>query len=396
MRTGNKLILAALAAMALLMAMGAASASASRIAAESYPAALLGASTTSSTFTLNGLTTSCGSSSLSVTLSGVGAPVSAAPTFGNCTYYAGPIVVSANGCKYDFNVGAETAPGQFEGTLGIGPAGCAITLTASGCKQTIPAQSARGTVTYSNSGTGSNTRILISADVSGLAYTSEGANCYKNAPGSTGQLQANWSVGAQNGAGNAQAAFVESHDGLFLTGSKGNVADPPRLSAEVLPASIAGEQSSTSRHKFTTATGPSVECKTATFSGSLATASSQFSLTPGFGGCTMSLYGFELSASVNANGCVYDYSVTGSSPYSGAVALNCPSGKALEAFAPGCTLKIPAQTLGTATYANSIGQTGRSVTISASGSKLSYSTSGSSCGTGSASNMTYSGGTILR
>jgi hypothetical protein len=393
MSRSKKWIVAALAVTVVTASLGVASASAARIAASEYPAQLIGNATGQHRITLSKLSTTCKQSSISGSISKPGDPYVANALYSECSYYAGQMLVNMGTCTYQFNVGEETSPGYFTGTLTIGPVGCAISLTAPGCKQTIPAQTARATINYTNTtGTGGYPVLLIDADVSGLTYTTEGVNCAGPASG-TGWIEGEWEVKAVDGVGKALGTWVESRNGLYVvTGEKS-----PSLTAEILPASISGQQSSTSKQKFNTNNGTTFECSGISYSGSISSASSQFDLTPSYSGCKLVVVGSNLSATVNSNGCTYRYTVTGSSPYSGTVALVCPEGKSLEVTASvACTLKIPAQTLGTVTYTNSIGQTGRSVSTSASGSKLSYSTSGFACGTQTGGKGTYSGGSVLQ
>jgi hypothetical protein len=393
MKRSTKWMVVALTVMAVTASLGVASASASRVAAEKYPATLLGATTGTQRITLSNLPTTCKQSSLSGTLAKPGDPFVANVTYGECSYYLGSMSVNTGTCTYQYNIGEETSPGHFNGTLTIGPAGCAITLTAPGCKQTIPAQSAHASVTYTNTGSGSETKFLVDADVTGLTYTAEGFNCSTSST-TNGRIEGEWLVAGRDAAGSGIGAWIESHAGLYVTGTKGGEI-PPSLTAEVLPASISGQQSSTNKQKIVTGSG-TFECSNVSFSGGISSASTQFDLTPSYSGCSLAIFGSSLSATANANGCTYRYTVTSSSPYTGTVSLVCAEGKSLEVTAAGCVLKIPAQTLGTVTYTNSIGQTGRSVITSASGSKLSYSSTGFTCGNLTGSNGTYSGGSILQ
>jgi hypothetical protein len=392
MSRGTKWIAIALATMAVTASLGAASASASRVAVGGYPGEVVGWNTSTQTFTLSSLETSCTQAAFEAYIAKPGDAFIGTAGYSSCSYYAGTRSVNMGTCTYQLNTGEETSPGSFNGTLTIGPVGCAITLNSPNCNHTIPAQSAHASVSYANIGSGSGTHISVVLNVSGLTYTAEGVNCLTSST-TNGRIAGEWTMMGLDAAGKEVGTWVESRNGLYVvTGEKS-----PSLTAEILPASISGQQSSTSKQKFNTNNGTTFECSGISYSGSISSASSQFDLTPSYSGCKLVVVGSNLSATVNSNGCTYRYTVTGSSPYSGTVALVCPEGKSLEVTASvACTLKIPAQTLGTVTYTNSIGQTGRSVSTSASGSKLSYSTSGFACGTQTGGNGTYSGGSVLQ
>lgn len=357
-----------------------------------FPATLQGNAQESSKFKLNGITTTCKQNNLSAEIAEPAQPgqrIDAAPSYSECTYADStpqPMTVQANGCKYQFSAGAETSPGVFAGTMAIGPAGCAIKLFGTGCTQTVPTQSAHATVTFENLLTSpQSVEIRAAVDVE---YTSSGIACGTKT-GSNGRLEGRWVVSAATSSGTPTNLFAEAHDGLWAGDT---VA--PRLTAEILPAAISGQQSSV--HKFSSVNGITAECSTGSFSGSISSATSQFDLAPSYSGCTLIIFGTGLAASANLNSCTYRNTLTGTSPTSGNVALVCPAGKALEFVASVCTLKISPQTLAASTYASSVGKSGRSVLVSASGTKLSYSTSGYACGSTSAANMTYSGGTLLQ
>ena len=149
-----------------------------------------------------------------------------------------------------------------------------------------------------------------------------------------------------------------------------------------------------------TTTAGTVKCSSIAYSGKVAaTPISEMSLTPTYGGCTA----FGFPGTVHANGCSYLLKVV--SEATGTVDIVCPEGKELTVTAasagtPKCTLHVPGgQTLGTATFHNlGSGSTAEiEVTTNLTGIKYSHTqgTGIGSCPSGSATNGSYTGKTLI-
>lgn len=146
------------------------------------------------------------------------------------------------------------------------------------------------------------------------------------------------------------------------------------------PTTISGTQSSS--HVFTTNAG-TVTCKTATFSGTQSTTTATtVQLTPTYSSCTA--FGF-INVPIDVNGCSYTFTSHG------ATTVDCPSGKAFEITAPGCTTKVGPQTFASGMTYTTVGSTpSRSISASTNISGITYD----ECGT-IRTNGTYKGTTSI-
>lgn len=109
------------------------------------------------------------------------------------------------------------------------------------------------------------------------------------------------------------------------------------FTASSYPAS--GEGGQTTEHVFTVQ-GQTVKCQTAVFTGSLAAASSEITITPKYENCTA--FGF-LNATVHMNTCDFLFTTTGSS--TGEVHVLCTKkGDSITITGGTCTVHIPEQT----------------------------------------------------
>jgi hypothetical protein len=84
------------------------------------------------------------------------------------------------------------------------------------------------------------------------------------------------------------------------------------------------------------------ECKTATFKGELASASTSLTVSPAVSEC--SAFG-ALSATVNMNGCQYRFNPLsgGAGEFSGSLDILCPEGKKIVISGNGCEIQIGSQ-----------------------------------------------------
>lgn len=148
-----------------------------------------------------------------------------------------------------------------------------------------------------------------------------------------------------------------------------------------------------------TTTAGTVKCSSIKYTGTVAsTPISELSLTPAFSECT----GFGFPATIDANGCSYLLKVGAES--TGTLAVVCPEGKeltvtAISAGTTKCTLHVPSQSLGTATFHNlGSGSTAEiEVTANLTGVKYSH-TKGSgvgACAEGSSTTGTWTGKTLI-
>jgi hypothetical protein len=123
------------------------------------------------------------------------------------------------------------------------------------------------------------------------------------------------------------------------------------LTAPPYPASLTAEQESGQVNKFV-AGGLTVECKKATFTGTITAATSTPSATPTYEECETSL---GTKAPIDTNGCSYQFHVTAGSgdTFTGTVDVVCPPEKDITVTAGLCTIHIKPQTgLNGITYTN--------------------------------------------
>jgi hypothetical protein len=119
-------------------------------------------------------------------------------------------------------------------------------------------------------------------------------------------------------------------------------ASASTFTAEKYPATIEGTQ--LGEHIFQVETGLRVNCKTATFHGTLAEASSTISISPTYKECVA--FGF-INATINFHGCTYLFhagELVEADRYSGTVDIVCPAGKTIEIWSGTCETRIPPQT----------------------------------------------------
>jgi hypothetical protein len=113
-----------------------------------------------------------------------------------------------------------------------------------------------------------------------------------------------------------------------------SAASAVEFKSESSPTVLTGEQKEGTNEVFTTM-GGTVTCENVTYVGSMSgTSSTELEVAPTYSGCTA----FGFSTLIHVNGCKFKFTVVGS------VHIVCPTGKAIEITAPGCTITVPTQT----------------------------------------------------
>jgi hypothetical protein len=297
----------------------------------------------------------------------------------------GPATMKLNGCSLTFHPGAEIKefPGDFNGTLDIGPAGCGpLTIVwGGGCELKFYPKTGLSAYFF-NEGSGKMASVRISVQAEGIKTA---GNC--GGTGEKGEYWGEWElVGSTSPTmTNPTGIAVSTNAALYLEGA------PTKFNGEVYPEPLRGSVSTA--NVFTIPSTGTVSCKKGSFSGSLAAPSTQLSLAAAYSECPA--FGFAKTI-VKNNGCNVVLNATTAS--SGTASLSCPEGKAftVEPTALGvpiCAISFPSQSLGSVTYETvGIGVNRKVVAaISASGIQYTSSNEKSSCGP-SGSNATFSGG----
>jgi hypothetical protein len=378
------------ASLLLVLALaGTASASSQYLVPNAYPANVIGQNDGSVSLGTTSASFSCTEAAFQSEVKSPTEEIGIKPVFKGCKgKNAGgtfDVAINMNSCKFILDPG--------DGTLDIGPSGCgSMTVTAPGCSQQFPAQTDVGSVGYATQGSGSTQTVTLSLALTGLDYSSSGAQC-GTLSGTNGTLSGSWTLRAYNSAGDPVGIRAADRlpDGIFLTGSEGQAGNPPRLDAERFPVLLNGEQSGAGKTVIATKAG-TITCATASFAGSAASATSTFTGTPSFSGCVLKSNWGTISVTATVNGCTYQYTVAGGPAYSGQLNLICPAGKSVEMKGTLCSVTLPAQTLGTVTYGATGSGPYRAITESVSGKAV------KSTGTGFYCNVEGSveGGTFTR
>ena len=163
-RNTVKLLVAGLTMSALIVS----SASADAFKAGQYPVTLTGAQSGSiGKFVTTAGSAECTTATLAGTVSGDTQEWAVTPTYSGCACVGVACTIDTNGCGYRLKIGAATT-----GTLDIVcPAGNTITFTNTKCVIHIGSQTGVGTVTYSNSGSGTTQEVIYALNLSGLKYS---------------------------------------------------------------------------------------------------------------------------------------------------------------------------------------------------------------------------------
>lgn len=297
----------------------------------------------------------------------------------------GPATMKLNGCSLTFHPGAEIEefPGQFNGTLDIGPVGCGpLTIQyGGGCELKFYPKTGL-TASFVNEGSGKTASVKAYVEARGLKTA---GNC--GGTGEEGEYWGSWELtGYSDEAMTVRTGIaVSTNAALYLEGA------PTKFNGELYPEGLRGSVSTA--NVFTIPPTGTVSCKKGSFSGSLAAPSTQLSLATAYSECPA--FGFSKSI-VKNNGCNVVLNATTAS--SGTASLSCPEGKAFTveptfSGIPVCAISFPSQSLGSVTYESVGTGVNRKVVaaISASGIQYTSSNEKGSCGP-SGSNGTFSGG----
>lgn len=189
----------AVAALAMTVSAGTASAAISEFASAKYAATLSGVQTADHVIHTKAGQVKCKSAKFTGTLAAQSKTVSVAPTYPTCALGAAVATVTMNGCTYTLEAGLETAPGKSFGGMAIVCGGKEIVVTVvGGCEIKIPAPAeALGFNTYQNTFAGD---FDIKFDIGLFDYTLNN-NC-PNGPGKfeDGKLTGESTVQGNNGA----------------------------------------------------------------------------------------------------------------------------------------------------------------------------------------------------
>lgn len=297
----------------------------------------------------------------------------------------GPAKMKLNGCSLTFHPGAEFEefPGEFDGTVDIGPIGCGPLRIewGGGCElKFYPKMGLRAH--FFNEGSGKTAKVLIVVRAEGIKTA---GNCGGN--GEEGEYRGQWELaGYSNGAmTNPTGIAVSTKGALSLEGT------PTKFNGEAYPEPLSGSVSTA--NVFTIPSAGTVSCKKGSFAGSLAAPSTQLSLAAAYSECPA----FSFSKSIiKNNGCNVVLNATTAS--SGTASISCPEGKAFTIEptlfgAPVCAISFPSQSLGSVTYETVGIGVNRKVVAAISGSGIKYTAPNeeSAC-LPSGSNATFSGG----
>jgi hypothetical protein len=315
------------ASLIMTSAFGLASASASGLAADEYPAGVNGKSTNRLMLTHGGYTYGCIFDLMATHINegASGGPTQSldADIEGNCIRpNGGEDVYESRGCGFIYHFGEETNPGEFKGTFDIGPADCGpIVVDLPGsipCDPLeIPPQTGLS-ATYINQGSGATASVEIETDTNlTLLPSPPPYTC-----GSSGRLAGSWTLTGENEE-NKSIGIRVNQTGVFMSGEESeSEAAQPQFDAEVDPEatvlSLFGSQDPEGTHKFGRATR-TFTCTEVDYEGEIALG--LLMLDTEYSGCTSSIKGSvaEIEAA-----CPYVFSVFNvGPPYAGGLALEC-------------------------------------------------------------------------
>jgi hypothetical protein len=338
--------LAVIAALALTVATGVSSASASNFVAPygggatwngaregaNHVVGLTGEGAIScSAVSFSGLTKESESEPTSLTVS---------PEISGCTWLGQPAKFDMGGCKYRFNFGA----GQYPvGTMDI--VGCEKAIrfaygSGSSCETTIGNQNGLGPVTYSKTSEGSATIITAAAKINNLTFTRTGALC----SGSNGTFK----DGTYNGTW--------------------------KIKGEKLPLAITGAPGE-NKTVFNLVGNGTVSCKKHTLTAQTSVpVFASMGITPSYSECTF----LGQSATLKMGGCSYVLHASGGFDIVGSLCYTQP----ITISGTVCTVTIPAQS-GASGLTYTKGESGGVSTITTGGKAtgLTYTASGVGCAT---------------
>jgi len=301
---------------------------------------------------------------------------------GPCLYNGQTAELKTNECNYRFH-----ASGLFDIVC---PAGKLITfaIPATGCDVEFPAQTGRGTVTYTNIANGD---VTLSPVVKNIEYTVTGAGCpvvagtYNNGEYTTGNVI----VAGEKDDGSGTPVNISRSP---TTGQAHTPAVFNKPAEAVQLTTLADGTSNKEKHHVFDAAGGNITCAgveaPATVAGTGATVTSIITTSVTYTGpCVFN----GLTAEVKTNECNYRFHA------SGLVDIACPAGKFITFAVPatGCDVDVPAQTgKGTVTYTNIANG---DVTLSPVVSNIAYTVTGAGCPVvaGNYTNGEYTTGNVI-
>jgi hypothetical protein len=386
----NTLGLAAVLAIALTGIIGSGPASASSLISPEAENTTLVAGSSSTHQFKTGISFGCTGPKMEGTMSGTHVVQDIQPSsLGNysCSYFGTP-QLEPKGCQYTFHPGAETSPGVFAGTFDIGPTGCGpMTMKyLSGCTLSIYPKSGLA-ATFENKGSGSTASVTINAKASGLKYVDSCSGSAEN-----GTYEGSWTLKGFNGG--YQVGIHLAPPVLYVTGKESpESSQQPKFNSDFFPIGIEGNSAALGLWKVNTA-GGKAECAKSNYRAATIAPLASVGFTATHQSC--SAFGFA-TAAVNMNSCKEAFSLANSGPpYTGSFSIQCEKAGDGVTLSPKflgssvCTISLPAQTLGAASYTNEGSGAGRRVSVQVSGSNIQYKEiEGSTCG-GSGSNGTFS------
>lgn len=340
----------------LIVASASTTALAAQFRSQVYPVALTGEQVVKQKLKTSGGTVKCQDAALTGTLSGPSSTASLAPTYAGCTAFGLEGKITAHSCRYVLHITGEAAP--YGGTMDIACEGKdQLEVTAGSCTVKIPSQSALSGIEVESTGSGSNAKIAVSWNVTGLAYT-EGAGC--SAPGTraNGTYTGSASIGAPGGYGVYVASEqIEAHT----------------ISAEAYPATTTG----TDPGVYLTTNEGSMYCGKVNLQGDLAGAA-EFLTTAAAWTAPCAEASWEYAVAMN--GCEFVTHLVNAEGGEGLLGVTCAqSGHGITLSNPyGCVVTFPPQQGEPISIENTGSGVGREIHVEASGTGLEY-TVGSGC-----------------
>ena len=194
----------ALSALALMVVVGVASASAfTNFNAETVPVKIKGTQTETAKFTTSAGTISCTNGTFEGEQTVTPSPtVTTSLSYSGCTFlgFIG-VTVKPNECKYTFHA---------SGTADVVcPTGKSIEFEAAGCNVKVGSQTGLTSIGYANAGTGSGRTVTVSPNVTNITYTTNSSCPGGAGTKSTGKYEnGKTTVKGTNSKGGADGVFV--------------------------------------------------------------------------------------------------------------------------------------------------------------------------------------------
>jgi hypothetical protein len=166
--------LAAIAVLAVTAMSASAAQAAPKFTSTSSSTFLKGEQKTANVFTTNGGKVECSGALFETPTAQKGtelASVTVHPTYTGCKAFGLSATIETTGCNYVL-AAAGTATIECESGKSI-----KISIPAGACSITVGAQGPLSSVSYTNEGSGTTASVLVTANVSGITYTSTGGAC---------------------------------------------------------------------------------------------------------------------------------------------------------------------------------------------------------------------------